>query len=390
MRGEADEAVTAGGPLAGRPSPADAELAVDPSLRRAVRGQAADRLEAKVKDAAKAFRRERFEEARAILRPLAEQAPTAESVRELLGLTYYRLGRWKLAVTELEAFRTLSGTHRAAPGARRLLPGPRAARQGRASCGRSCGPRRPSAALVAEGRIVYAGSLADQGTLDDAIAVLERRRSRRPQAPRSTTCGSRYALADLLRAGRRRAQGAAAVPHRRRADPELGDVERPAPRPALTARAARRCHTPGRTVTVPSPSTSAHPHRRRHPCPAHRPAPGTNLAVLVGTLSRPPEVRARCPRATSVLALEVTVRARGGAGRVRPGRLGRRPPTAAAAGPPATRSSSSAASGGASSGPGASPRAAPRWWRPRSRPHAAATAAAARRWHGPGLVAGQL
>ena len=30
-----------------------------------------------------------------ILRPLAEAAPTAESVRELLGLTYYRLGRWK-------------------------------------------------------------------------------------------------------------------------------------------------------------------------------------------------------------------------------------------------------------------------------------------------------
>ena len=31
----------------------------------------------------------------------------------------------------------------------------------------------PSAALVAEGRIVYAGSLADQGKLADAIAVLE-------------------------------------------------------------------------------------------------------------------------------------------------------------------------------------------------------------------------
>ena len=38
----------------------------------------------------------------------------------------------------------------------------------------------PSAALVIEGRIVLAGSLADLGRLRDAIALLERRLAKRP------------------------------------------------------------------------------------------------------------------------------------------------------------------------------------------------------------------
>ncbi len=67
-----------------------------------------DRFESRLKDGARAFSRERYDDARRILRPLAEQAPAAESVRELLGLTYYRLGRWKEARRELEAFRDLA------------------------------------------------------------------------------------------------------------------------------------------------------------------------------------------------------------------------------------------------------------------------------------------
>ena len=142
VRGEADRAVGRG--RRGRRPAASADdddLAPDPSLRKAVAAKAADRLEAKVKDAGKAFRRERFEEARAILRPLAEQAPTAESVRELLGLTYYRLGRWKLAVTELEAFRAST----APPSSTRSSPtatGRWAGTRRSPSCGRSCGPPR--------------------------------------------------------------------------------------------------------------------------------------------------------------------------------------------------------------------------------------------------------
>lgn len=222
VRGEAGKAVDRG--RSARRAPQDeGELAPDPSLRRAVPAKSADRYEAKLKDAGKAFRRERFEEARSILRPLAEQAPSAESVRELLGLTYYRLGRWKLAVTELEAFRDLSGSAEQNP----VL----------ADCYRALGRHAkvaelweelraasPGAALVAEGRIVYAGSLADQGRLEDAIAVL--RASKPPtKRPQEHHLRVTYALADLY-------ERAGDVPKARQlfgivaaADPELGDVD---------------------------------------------------------------------------------------------------------------------------------------------------------------------
>ena len=223
VRGEATKAVGRGR-AARRPArPADEELAPDPSIRKAVAAKAAERLEVKLKEAGKAFRRERFEEARSILRPLAEQAPTAESVRELLGLTYYRLGRWKQAVAELEDFRGMNGTTEQHP----VL----------ADCYRALGRHKkvtelweelraasPSAPLVAEGRIVYAGSLADQGKLTEAIAVLSQ--SKPPgKKPQDHHLRITYALADLH-------ERAGDVPKARQlfqivasADPELGDVE---------------------------------------------------------------------------------------------------------------------------------------------------------------------
>ena len=288
------------------------ELTPDPSLRRAVAAKAADRLDAKLKDAGKAFRRERFEEARSLLRPLAEQAPTAESVRELLGLTYYRLGRWKLAVTELEAFRDLSGSTEQHP----VL----------ADCYRALGRHAkvaelweelraasPGAALVAEGRIVYAGSLADQGRLEDAIAVLSASKPPDEATRRSTTCGSptRWPTCTSGRATcRRRVSSSASSPA---ADPELGDVDARLRAPARE-RARRRpgaVTPPGRTRRRSFPLHVRSPHRRRHPCPRTVvPAPGTNLSVLVGTLSRPAELRT-LPSGDEVLALEVTVRPEG-------------------------------------------------------------------------------
>jgi tetratricopeptide (TPR) repeat protein len=224
VQGEATQAVSRGRSVRRNATvdDGDGELASDPSLRRAVATKAAERLETKVKEASKAFRRERFEEARAILRPLAEQAPTVQSVRELLGLCYYRLGRWKLAVTELEAFRGMSGSTEQNP----VL----------ADCYRAVGRHRkvvelweelravsPSASLVAEGRIVYAGSLADQGRLTEAIAVLEQ--SKPPaKKPQEHHLRVTYALADLY-------ERAGDVPKARHlfgivaaVDPDLGDV----------------------------------------------------------------------------------------------------------------------------------------------------------------------
>lgn len=164
-------------------------------LRAAVQPVRAERLAARLKEATKAYGQERFGDARRVLRPIAEEAPGAASVRELLGLTYYRLGQWKLATRELEAFAELTHSTEQHP----VL----------ADCYRALGRHgkvrelwaelreaSPSAALVAEGRIVVAGSLADRGHLAEAIGVLQkvRRPSKRPQEHHLRVA---YALADL-------------------------------------------------------------------------------------------------------------------------------------------------------------------------------------------------
>jgi tetratricopeptide (TPR) repeat protein len=158
------------------------------------------RFEARLEEATSAFRRERYEDARRILRPLAEQAPGAASVRELYGLTLYRLGRWAQAQRELAAFRLQTGSTEQNP----VL----------ADCYRALGryakveelwdelrQASPSAELVAEGRIVTAGARADQGRLADAIALLESA-SKPTRRPKLHHLRIAYALADLYeRAG---------------------------------------------------------------------------------------------------------------------------------------------------------------------------------------------
>jgi hypothetical protein len=212
-------------PRRGRRGPGavdDVEVA-DGTLRQAAGPARAARFEDRLRDAGRAFRRQRFDEARKLLRPLAESAPTAVAVRELLGLTYYRLGRWKQAVAELEAFRELATSTEQHP----VL----------ADCYRALGRHgkvaelweelrevSPGAPLVAEGRIVYAGSLADQGRLREAITVLEAAKppSKRPKDHHLRVA---YALADLY-------ERAGDLPRARQlfevvaaADPELGDVQ---------------------------------------------------------------------------------------------------------------------------------------------------------------------
>jgi hypothetical protein len=87
----------------------DAELA-GRELRTALGAGTAPSAEKKLAQAARSFSRGYNEEARSILKPLAQQAPGAAMVRELHGLCLYRLGRWPEAIVELEAFRALTGS----------------------------------------------------------------------------------------------------------------------------------------------------------------------------------------------------------------------------------------------------------------------------------------
>jgi tetratricopeptide (TPR) repeat protein len=180
------------------------------------------RLGERLRSAARAFERERFAEAVKLLKPLAERAPASPPVRELYGLTLYRLGQWRAAARELEAFRALSGSTDQLP----VL----------ADCYRAMkrydeveqlwkdlAAASPSAELVSEGRIVMAGALADQGELERAIKLLEagQKPTKRMRAHHVRVA---YALADLV-------ERAGDVPRARQlfrkvadADPNFADV----------------------------------------------------------------------------------------------------------------------------------------------------------------------
>jgi tetratricopeptide (TPR) repeat protein len=164
-------------------------------LRQAVGTANQERVERRLRAAAKDFEAERFPEAARRLKTLSEQAPGAAAVRELYGLTLYRQGRWKLAAKELEAYRTLSGTTEQNPV---LADCYRALRQWR-RVGELWDELReasPSGELVTEGRIVMAGSLADRGDIDAAIRLLEDG-WRFPKRAKVHHLRRAYALADL-------------------------------------------------------------------------------------------------------------------------------------------------------------------------------------------------
>jgi hypothetical protein len=174
---------------------------VDDDLREAVPSGRLPRVAGRMRDAGDAFSRGRFEEARRILRPLAVQAPRAASVRELYGLSLYRLGHWAQAARELEAYRSLTGSAEQNPvlaDSYRAL-GRYAEAEELWDELRAASPR---AELVAEGRIVAAGALADQGRLDEAIDVLVSAVNRPTRKPQLHHLRMAYALADLYeRAG---------------------------------------------------------------------------------------------------------------------------------------------------------------------------------------------
>jgi thioredoxin-like negative regulator of GroEL len=180
--------------------PALDRSAMRDQLSRQVGPSQAPKLAQRLAEAGRAFSRERYADASHLLGPLAKQAPGAPAVRELYGLTLYRLGRWRDAARELEQFRLLTGSteqHPVLADSYRALGHYTEVDE----LWRELREVSPSAPLVAEGRIVMAGSLADQDRLADAIRVLEQG-VKFPKRPQDHHVRMWYALADLYeRAG---------------------------------------------------------------------------------------------------------------------------------------------------------------------------------------------
>jgi tetratricopeptide (TPR) repeat protein len=181
--------------------------------------QLAERLDA----ARGAFERERYQDAHRILARLAKEAPGAASVRELHGLTLYRLDRWRQAATELEAFRTITGSTDQDPV---LADSYRALRRYDRveALWEELRAASPSAAIVAEGRIVAAGARADQGDLPGAISLLERSGAK-VRRVRDHHVRQWYALADLYDRSGDAPRARALFARVREAQPGFGDVE---------------------------------------------------------------------------------------------------------------------------------------------------------------------
>lgn len=163
------------------------DLSGSPSQRK--------RTHTRVTDAASAFAAERFEDARSLLKPIAAQQAHIGEIRELYGLTLYRLGRWAEAIGELEAASLITGSSDQHPV--------------RADAHRALGQHEavdrlwdelrhdhPDPAVITEGRIVVAGSLADRGELASAVRLLEQGPVR-TKVPKEHHLRLWYSLADL-------------------------------------------------------------------------------------------------------------------------------------------------------------------------------------------------
>jgi tetratricopeptide (TPR) repeat protein len=131
-------------------------------------------------------------------------SPRSASVREVLGLAYYGQGRWQDALTELKAYKRISGrndqNHLIADSLRGI--GRRADAVPLAD--EALRDRGVSNEVKAEVVVVAASALADEGRFAEALAFLARARTKDDVAE-PYTLRLWYVKADILeRAGRRR------------------------------------------------------------------------------------------------------------------------------------------------------------------------------------------
>jgi tetratricopeptide (TPR) repeat protein len=156
-----------------------------------------------VAEAVDAYGREAYGDALPPLLRAKEDAPRSATVRELLGLVFYKLGRWKDADRELAAYQRLSDRrdqdHLRAD-AERALGRPEKALE----ILQGLRPGDVDTEVYVEALVVAAGALADLGRHDEAVRFLTEQGPVRPTEVHPYHLRLWYALADALeRAGRR-------------------------------------------------------------------------------------------------------------------------------------------------------------------------------------------
>jgi len=124
--------------------------------------------------ALQAFEAHRYEDARKILNPMAKEYADVSAVHEMLGLCLYRAGQWKRALTELEIAVSQNPdwifNHAVIEDCHRALGNHQMVEK----YWRELAEVSPHPELLAEGRIVMAGSLADRKLFEEAHALMEK------------------------------------------------------------------------------------------------------------------------------------------------------------------------------------------------------------------------
>ncbi|MGA0389140.1 MAG: tetratricopeptide repeat protein, partial [Ilumatobacteraceae bacterium] len=162
--------------------------------------QRAAKLRERLLGAFVSLERERYTEARRIGNQLAREMSGVAAVHELIGLSNYRLGEWRKAAAALERAQTLHPDPDTMP---ILMDSLRALGRHKdvAAVWKELRQASPAHETMAEGRIIMAGSFADQGELSEAIKEMQPARSN-PKRVREHHLRQWYMLADLLdRAG---------------------------------------------------------------------------------------------------------------------------------------------------------------------------------------------
>ena len=175
--------------------PARLEPAWAEEVERESDARTSARYMERLTSASEALERERYGDALRMVQPVLKNLPNVGGGHEVAGIALYRLGQWRKAAAELEQ-------------ARRLHPMPEQLPV-LADCYRALRKfsvveeiwleirqSSPAPAIMAEGRIVAAGALADQGKFADAIQLLLRVADA-PKRLRDYHLKQWYVLADL-------------------------------------------------------------------------------------------------------------------------------------------------------------------------------------------------
>jgi hypothetical protein len=174
-------------------------------------------------EAAASFAEGDYEDAARLGEQAKHIALRAASVRELLGLALYRLGRWKDAASELSAFRRISGSPEQNPviaDSYRAMGKPERALE-------LCAEVRMESvgeAVYFENVIVGAGALADMDKVEEAIKRLQAL-TLDPPVAREHHLRAWYALGDLLERRGRFTQAFQWFSAVLAADPDLTDAQ---------------------------------------------------------------------------------------------------------------------------------------------------------------------